>query len=198
MNKKIKAISLFSGAGGDTLGMENAGVDVVGYIEYDNQCIITHKTNFPNSKLIGTDIYNVSINDLKPYIGKIDIIFGGFPCTPFSKAGKKDPKDKRNQLYLQFIRIVNIIKPKFIIAENVEGLKNVKINEKSFKDIIVDDFKNKAGYYLESKLYNTIDFGIPQKRKRFIFIGSKNKNNIKFPLDIIRPVEYVTISGHFS
>ena len=56
-----------------------------------------------------------------------------------------------------------------------KGLKNVKINGKSFKDIIVDDFRNKAGYYLESNLYNTIDFGIPQKRKRYIFIGSKNK-----------------------
>ena len=58
-----KAISLFSGAGGDTLGMKNAGVDVVGYIEFDNQCIVTHKINFPNSKLIGTDIYNVTTNN---------------------------------------------------------------------------------------------------------------------------------------
>jgi len=179
-----KAISLFSGAGGDTLGMENSGINVVGFIEHDKNAIITHKINFPDSKLIGENICDVTENDLKCF-KDIDIIFGGFPCTPFSKAGKQNPKDKRNQLYLEFIRIVKIIKPKIVIAENVEGLKNVKLNGKSFLDIIVDDFRTKTGYYLDYKLYNTIDFGIPQKRKRFIFIGSKNKNSIKFPEDII-------------
>jgi len=181
-HKKLKAISLFSGAGGDTRGMEDAGLNVVGFVEYDKEAIKTHKLNFQDCKLIGEDITQIKDEDLTKYKGKIDIIFGGFPCTPFSKAGKQNPEDKRNQLYLEFIRIVNIIEPKIIIAENVEGLKNVKNKDgKSFKDIIIDDFKNQAGYFLEAKLYNTIDFGVPQKRKRFIFIGSRDKKNIKFP-----------------
>ena len=177
----MKAISLFSGAGGDTLGMENAGINVVGFIEYDKKSIQTHQLNFPDCKLIGENIIHIKDEDLLQYKGKIDIIFGGFPCTPFSKAGKQNPKDERNQLYLQFIRVVNIIQPKIIIAENVEGLKSVNIDGKCFKDIIIDDFKEKSGYYLKVKLYNTRDFGVPQNRKRFIFIGSKNPDNIKFP-----------------
>jgi len=100
-----KAISLFSGAGGDTLGLENAGVTVCGFVEWEEPMIETHLLNFPNSALIGKDIREVSEEQLIPYIGEIDIIFAGFPCQGLSKAGKKDKNDERNNLFKEFVRI---------------------------------------------------------------------------------------------
>jgi len=120
-NTSKTAISLFSGCGGDTLGLEMANVNVVGFIELNEDAIKSHELNFPNSKLIGKDIYNVSEKDLNTFVGNIDIIFGGFPCQSFSRSGKKNPSDERGKLYLEFIRIASIVKPKFIIGENVEG-----------------------------------------------------------------------------
>ena len=75
----VKGISLFSGAGGDTIGMENAGIDVCGFVEFDNDAITSHLLNLPKSKLIGTDICNIEDDTIKEY-HDIDIIFGGFPC----------------------------------------------------------------------------------------------------------------------
>lgn len=84
----ITAISLFSGAGGDTLGMKNDGINVIGYIEWDRNAIETHKQNFPECKLIGKDITKIEDEEFKKYEG-VDIIFGGFPCQSFSHGGKK-------------------------------------------------------------------------------------------------------------
>jgi len=79
---EITAISLFSGAGGDTLGMKNAGINVIGYIEWDRNSIETHKQNFPECKLIGKDITKIEDEG-------VDIIFGGFPCQSFLTEERK-------------------------------------------------------------------------------------------------------------
>jgi DNA (cytosine-5)-methyltransferase 1 len=115
-NFKYKAISLFAGAGGDTQGLEDAGIEVVSFVEFDKKAKETHLINFPNSKLIGeefkSDITKIPDSDFLKYKGKIDIIFAGFPCQGFSHAGKKDPNDKRNQLFHQFARVVKLIEPR--------------------------------------------------------------------------------------
>ena len=80
MESKLKAISLFSGAGGDTLGMKNANIDVIGYVEYNKDSIETHQVNFPDCKLIGEDITKIPDEDFLKYKDIIDILFGGFPC----------------------------------------------------------------------------------------------------------------------
>ena len=115
--KKYKALSLFSGAGGDTLGLEKAGFEVTHFVEFDNDAIKTHKKNFKKSKHLLSSKGSKSIVDIEDYIfeslkGKIDIIFAGFPCQGFSHAGKKIEGDERNKLFYEFVRAVRIIKPR--------------------------------------------------------------------------------------
>ena len=135
------ALSLFSGCGGDTLGMTNAGINVTHYSELKPIIQKTHELNFPESTLVGGDINKITDEEFEKLEGKIDIIFGGFPCQSFSNAGKKNPKDARGQLYLQFVRAARIIKPKYIIGENVKGLltRTTEDGEK-FIDIIIKSF----------------------------------------------------------
>lgn len=166
------AISLFSGCGGDTLGMKMAGLDVIGYSELKPKFCKTHDANFPNSKCIGNDITKISDDTLRAYRGKVDVVFAGFPCQSFSHGGKKDAKDPRGQLYLQFVRVVDIIKPKLIIGENVKGLLSRKTADgEKFIDVIQKAFED-IGYKCSHKVYKCHEYGIPQARERLIILGS--------------------------
>ena len=146
----MKAISLFSGMGGDSFGMVNAGCELVAYSEKEKKFRETHKLNFPNCKLLGNgDILKTTDDELKMYENDIDIIFAGFPCQGFSQAGKKLPDDPRNTLFKEFLRCTRIIKPKYIIGENVKGLLTRKTSDgKLFIDVIRSEFEN-----LNYKLY---------------------------------------------
>jgi DNA (cytosine-5)-methyltransferase 1 len=170
------ALSLFSGCGGDTLGMTNAGIDVIAYSELKTKFQETHELNFNNSKLIGGDINKISDEEFEKLSGKIDIIFGGFPCQSFSNAGKKNPDDMRGQLYLQFVRAAKIIKPRYIIGENVKGLLTRKTsNGENFIDIIVKAFSD-VGYTCHYKVLKAHEHGVPQKRERLFIVGSLDKD----------------------
>ena len=122
----MAALSLFSGCGGDTLGMNNAGLDVKWYSEIKKPFCKTHESNFPNSECIGTDITKIPDEKFKELKGKVKVIFAGFPCQSFSHAGKKRADDMRGQLYLDFVRATKNIEPEFIIGENVKGLLSRK------------------------------------------------------------------------
>ena len=181
---KPTALSLFSGCGGDTLGMTNAGIDVIAYSEIKTRFQETHELNFEHSKLVGGDINKISDEDFEKLAGKIDIIFGGFPCQSFSNAGKKDPNDMRGQLYLQFVRAAKIIKPKYIIGENVKGLLTRKTsNGENFIDIIVKAF-NDVGYTCHYKVLKAHEHGVPQKRERLFIVGSRDPD---FTFDFPEP-----------
>ena len=140
------AISLFSGAGGDSLGLKRAGYNVIAFSEFKKPAIATHLKEFPNSTLISPDsITNIPDEVFEKYTG-IDIIFAGFPCQGFSNAGKKKADDPRNELVHEFVRVVRIIKPRYIIGENVSGLLSrtgndpVTNTERPVIDIICDLF----------------------------------------------------------
>lgn len=185
-NKKYKAISLFAGAGGDTLGLEQAGFDVIYFSENNKNAINTHIKNFPNSKLLGEndlfDIENLSENYLKQFKGEIDLIFAGFPCQGFSHAGKKDINDERNKYFREFVRIVNIIKPRWIIGENVKGLVERKINGISFADLINKEFLKINYKMFDYQSVNLDEYGVPQSRKRVFFLGTREwDENFVFP-----------------
>ena len=176
------ALSLFSGCGGDTLGMTNAGINVTHYSELKPIIQKTHELNFPESTLVGGDINKITDEEFEKLEGKIDIIFGGFPCQSFSNAGKKNPKDARGQLYLQFVRAARIIKPKYIIGENVKGLltRTTEDGEK-FIDIIIKSF-NDIGYTCHYKVLKANEHGVPQKRERLFIVGSRDAHfNFEFP-----------------
>jgi DNA (cytosine-5)-methyltransferase 1 len=185
MTKKLTAISLFSGAGGDTLGMKNANIDVIGYIEFDKDSINTHESNFPDCKLIGEDITEIPDKEFEKYTNKTDIIFGGFPCQSFSHGGKKDPVDKRGFLYKEFVRSVKIINPKFIIGENVKGLLSRKMEDgSSFIETITEQFAQ-LGYNINYNLFNMKKYGIPQSRERVLIYGIRQDLEISMDLSNI-------------
>ncbi|MFK4898295.1 DNA cytosine methyltransferase [Lactococcus petauri] len=189
MDKKIKALDLFAGAGGFSYGMESAGIDVIAAIEYDKKIAKTYKVNHPHTFMINEDIRRVpatrddlhGIKDM-PAISDIfqdeciDIIFGGPPCQGFSMAGRRIRRnksffdDERNLLFLEFLRMVERLKPKIFVIENVPGILN--FDGGKVKNEIYEKF-GKLGYNVSAKILSAEKFGVPQKRKRAIFIGNR-------------------------
>jgi len=179
---QLKAISLFSGCGGDTLGLERAGFQVVAFNECKIPAAQTHLANFPASvslaepnKLVG-DITKLSDSVFSPYKGQVQIVFAGFPCQGFSKAGKKAVTDPRNQLFRQFVRVAKLVEPTFIIGENVTGLLSMKSGPKQEDPLMLELIRNafaEIGYGLTHHVLEADDFGVPQKRKRLLLVGWK-------------------------
>ena len=176
----MKGISLFSGCGGDTLGMLQAGINVVGYNEIDETYCKTHDRNMPNCKRIGKDIQKMKESEWEPY-KNVDILFGGIPCQSFSQGGKKDPNDPRGQLYIDYMKVVKLLQPKYCFIENVKGLlKRKTADDVKFFDKIVEEF-NKLGYNtINYKLFKCEKYGVPQKRERLIIVATKG-NSFIFP-----------------
>lgn len=181
------AISLFSGAGGDTLGMENAGIKVVAFSENNSACVKTHKQVFPHSKWLGEtvkgDISKIPDDEFKPYTEKIFMVFAGFPCQGFSNAGKKDVSDPRNKMFHQFLRVVSIVRPEWIMGENVAGLLTKKTDDGEDSVIsVIRSYFSEIGYPIVFNVYDMSKCGVPQSRKRLVLIG--NRLNIPFVLPV--------------
>jgi len=133
--------------------------------------------NHNTAKAISTDITKISyLNDIKPLIGSenIDIVIGGPPCQGMSLSGPRKFDDPRNKLYLSFIRLVDEIKPKAFVIENVPGL--VGLFGGAIKDSIINEF-NKIGYSVKYEILCSSSYGVPQSRKRVFFIGIKGTSN---------------------
>lgn len=175
-----KAISLFSGMGGDTLGINNSNkFKVIAYSEKEKEFCKTHEENFKDCELIDNNILNITEDKLKKYKNKIDLIFAGFPCQGFSNAGKKQLNDPRNTLFKEFLRLSNILKPKYIIGENVKGLLSRKTdNDELYIDVIKKSFED-IGYNVIYQVFKTNEYNIPQKRERLIILGVLKDCNIK-------------------
>lgn len=186
----MKAISLFSGMGGDTLGMEQAGVKVVAFNEMEPSCVKVHLDNFPESTFLrvpGTtpekpseikkagNIQNIPDSVFEPYRDNVDLVFAGFPCQGFSNAGKKQVNDPRNRLFYEFLRVSRLVNPRFIIGENVPGLLRRKTDdgEQYVIEKIADEFTG-IGYTLTWRVLDASQFGVPQSRKRLIIVGFRN------------------------
>lgn len=144
----------------------------------------TYKYNFPTHNLKVGDIKNISNDEIKSIVGnqQIDVIIGGPPCQGFSIAGKIGRNfidDERNQLFREFVRFVEVIKPKMFVMENVAALKTHN-KGRTIKEI-VNEFK-RIGYNVKSDVLNAVDYGVPQQRRRIFVIGTLNEKNIfEFP-----------------
>lgn len=182
--KPMKAISLFSGMGGDTLGLKMAGVDVVAYNEFDKTAVTSHEANFPGCVLLkapgdsgSCDIMKIEDDVFTAYRGVVDLIFAGFPCQGFSHGGKKLPEDPRNTLFREFVRVTACVRPRFIIGENVDGLLSRKTADgRNFIDVIVEAFAE-IGYSLKWKVCHAAKHGVPQLRKRLIIVGIRDEDD---------------------
>jgi DNA (cytosine-5)-methyltransferase 1 len=182
-----KAIALFSGCGGMSLGFAAAGYDLVGHLDIEDSANAIYEMNFDGSDLLGTDITKVSDDELHRWTekyGRIDVLIGGPPCQGFSLAGKRDPNDLRNQLYKYYVHIVSVIKPKAFVMENVRLLTSMKTPDGSlFIDKIIEGF-GQAGYTISKKEVNAYEYGVPQSRERIILVGVRNdinKGSFTFP-----------------
>lgn len=187
-----KAISLFTGAGGLDIGLEQAGFETVVCIDTDANCRETIKQNRPAWRLfenkeghIEGDIRKITPKEILDFIGlkkgEAALVAGGAPCQPFSNIGKrngrKDPD--HGNLFLDFIKIVKGTQPKAFLFENVSGITQ-KLHDEVIRHMC-DEFK-KAGYAVSSSVLNSADFGVPQKRKRFFLLGIRKSTPPKFPL----------------
>ena len=186
-----KAISLFSGMGGDTLGMKNAGIDVVAFSEYIKEFQDTHLANFPDSKMLGEDvksnILKIPDSEFEQYRDQIDFIFAGFPCQSFSTGGKRKVDDPRNTMFREFVRAAEKTNAKVIIGENVKGLLTKKTESgELYIDVIKSEFE-RLGYDVIFQLFACHKYGIPQKRERLVILGIKKELvengtfHLKFP-----------------
>jgi DNA (cytosine-5)-methyltransferase 1 len=173
---KPKVISLFSGCGGMDLGFTRAGFDMAWANDNFLDAVETYRNN------IGHEITSEGIEEIDlSTIPDADVVIGGFPCQGFSVANmNRKVDDDRNILYQYFVKIVDLKKPKFFVAENVKGILNIGGGEVIQR--IVKDFAD-VGYEVRYKLFNVADYGVPQSRERVIIFGVRNDidADIEFP-----------------
>lgn len=186
----IKVFDVFSGAGGFSCGFEMAGCDVIGAIERDKWAADTFTYNHPNAKMLLGDIETFSNEILKEQIEQPDIIIGGPPCQGFSICVKNagDPKDPRNSLFTEFIRMAKIFTPKVMVMENVPNIVKAKTKDGTAVVKIIQQEFESMGYYVYYTVLSASDYGVPQMRQRFVLIASKQELENPFP----RKTHYVT------
>ena len=203
VRKKYKnnrdVISLFSGAMGLDIGLGKAGLNVVIGQDFESSCVETMKANGHN--VLGGDIREIKPETLLEltglHVGEPFMICGGPPCQPFSTAGKRlGINDPRGSLFMDFIRMIDYIRPRFFVMENVKGivsspLKHVSTKERvkddpeqklgTVLDVILSEF-NKLGYKTVYGILDAVNYGVPQFRERFVLIGSRDNEDIFLPI----------------
>ena len=170
--KKPKAIDLFAGVGGLSLGFENCGFDVVLANEYDESIAAAYKANHKGTRMIVGDITSLDLEKtFGPYQGQIDVVIGGPPCQGFSQKGqRKTIHDERNFLFKYYVRVVELVKPQYFVMENVPNLLTA---EKGYFRKEIEELFNSMGYQLKMGILNASDYGVPQNRRRAVIIGKQ-------------------------
>lgn len=185
MNGKPKVISIFSGCGGSSLGYKLAEFEELLAIDFDKNSVETFKLNFPEIPVWQKDIKEVSGKEILDFcklkIGELDVLDGSPPCQGFSMAGSKKVVDKRNDLFLEFSRLIKELQPKVFLMENVAG--QIKGNMKGRFNEILRELKS-LNYNVKVKLMNAKYYQVPQSRERLIYIGVRNDLGIEpsFPI----------------
>jgi len=193
--KKRKCIELFAGAGGLALGLEKAGFEEVGLVEFDHIACETLRTNRPSWNVLEEDVVEVSKRDLLKEFnlkeGELDLISGGYPCQSFSYAGKKlGLEDVRGTMFYYYAEFIKQLRPKMFLAENVKGL-TTHDGGKTIQTMV--DVFEELGYYVQWKVLNAWDYGVAEKRQRVVIIGIRNDLKEKVKFDYPIPHEYKPI-----
>lgn len=182
----FKSIEVFAGAGGLALGLEMAGFEHLGLVEFDKWASQTLSKNRPNWNVLCEDIEEVAKRDLEKEFnikkGELDLLSGGAPCQSFSYAGKKlGLNDIRGTMFYHYAKFLNQLQPKIFLFENVRGLLSHD-KGKTFK--VICDIFEEQGYKISYKILNAWNYGVAQKRERLIIIGIrkdlKETHNLKF------------------
>lgn len=177
---KLSAVSLFSGCGGFSLGFSAAGFTIKGFLELEESLRDIYRANFPTSLELGGDITTFDDASLKhacERLGSVDVIIGGPPCQGFSLSGKRRVDDARNTLFKQYLRFVDVLRPKAAILENVRLLTSMKTPQGGYvKDAICAEF-SRHGYKVKLFEINAKEYGVPQHRERVLFIAVREDLN---------------------
>lgn len=186
----LRSISLFSGAMGLDIGLMQAGIDIQIGQDFDSSCIQTMHAN--GHKGIAGDIRNISADFILEQggmkAGEPFLVCGGPPCQPFSTAGKRlGINDPRGSLFKEFVRMIDEIRPRFFVMENVKGLMSSALKDENGNntntkvlDVILDEFR-KLNYKTVYGVLDAVNYGVPQFRERFVMIGSRDNENIFLP-----------------
>ena len=194
-------MDLFAGAGGLSYGLSSAGFNMRLGIEVDPHCADTLKTNFPGMRVVRSDIRSLDptktakIAGIDPLV--LDLIAGGPPCQGFSQSNHRTRSmtNPLNLLFLEYFRFVNVLRPKLFLFENVEGLRTID------HGTVVQEILNickKLGYFVEWKVINAEDYGVPQKRRRIIFIGTRSCTDSKSFFEIRKEVKITVREAIFD
>lgn len=171
------AVDLFAGAGGLSLGFEQAGFDVVAAVEVDPVHACVHRFNFPDCAIIPRSISLVSGTTIRQAAGlsssdKVEVVIGGAPCQGFSVMGPRSLSDPRNALVREFIRIVRELQPSYFLFENVRGLtigENLQFLQEIIQEIQAANYLVRQPW----QILNAKDYGVPQSRERLFLLGAK-------------------------
>ncbi|MCW3490233.1 DNA cytosine methyltransferase [Dethiobacter alkaliphilus] len=175
----VVGVDLFAGAGGLSLGAAMAGVEVPLAVELDKHAAETYVANHPRTKLIVDDIRNVHQINV-PTKDKVSILFGGPPCQGFSTSNQRsrNRENRLNWLFKEFVRIVGLWKPDWVVFENVRGI--VETEGGLFRDSLISDLRSE-GYTCSCGILCASNFGVPQIRSRFFLIASRHGITVDMP-----------------
>lgn len=191
---EINYIDLFAGAGGLSQGFKQAGFNKVMSVEIDNDASNTIRKNFPESHHFEGKIEDLSDNEIEKIVAgrTIHVVCGGPPCQGFSVAGLRNPHDPRNQLFKEFVRVVNVVKPWFVVLENVPGILTMQ-NGDVYREIIRQF--GLAGYKMSVRILEAATFGAPQLRTRAVFIGNRFDLKNPYPKEQYNKETYKSIES---
>jgi DNA (cytosine-5)-methyltransferase 1 len=171
----LNCIELCAGAGGQAIGLEQAGWEHSALLELDAHACRTLKLNRPEWNVIRADIKNFSFG--RSVRGSVDLVAAGLPCPPFSIAGKQLGEDDERNLFPAAVRLIDEIRPKAVMIENVRGLMDAVFVD--FR-LFVDQQLKKLGYAPQWKLMQASEFGVPQLRPRVVFVAVKKEFKSEF------------------
>ena len=185
IKKKYKVLDLFCGCGGLSLGFEKAGYDVLLGIDMWEDALVTYRRNHKNANTLCADLAALSAVEVDKVINheNVDVIIGGPPCQGFSIAGKRIVDDDRNKLYKSFVRMVSYFKPKAFVMENVPNI--LSIGDGAVREAIIKDF-SVLGYKVTYRVLLASDYGVPQNRRRAIFVGMLGGKDFVFPTPTVK------------
>ena len=170
MKSSPTVLDLFCGCGGISKGFELAGYSIIGGIDFNADATESFKLNFPKATVKCGDITEISNEEVKKLYDGVDVLVGGPPCQGFSEANRwqKEKDDPRNKLFFQYLRFVEVLRPKAILIENVRGLLT---RDNGYAKKRIEELLTSMGYVVANTVLDSSNFGVPQIRKRAFFVA---------------------------